>query len=86
MPKPEKTPAPLPTFTIEKGVLIPARGVRGEQIFPLLDLEIGDSFVAPPDLAKKARSAAHGFAKREGVRLTCRVQPDGSVRIWRLKK
>lgn len=86
MPKPEKTPAPLPTFSIEKGVPIPTRGARGEQIFPFLDLEIGDSFVAPPDLAKKARSAAHGFAKRKGVRFTCRVQPDGSVRIWRLKK
>lgn len=86
MTKPSTPPLAIPTFRIEKGVPVPARGARGEHLFPFLDLEIGDSFVAPAELAKKARSAACSFARREGVRLTCRSQPDGSVRIWRVKK
>ena len=65
---------------------LPPHRLRATDIFPFLDLEIGDSFVVPSELAKKARQSAGSFAKREGVRLTCRAQPDGSVRIWRLKK
>lgn len=85
MSKPS-TPLATPIFRIEKGVPIPARGLRADSAFPFMDMEIGDSIEVPADFAKKARAAAHGFAKREGIRLTCRAQPDGSVRIWRVKK
>lgn len=86
-PAPPATPAaPLPTFRIEKGVPVPTRGVRTSYLFPFEDMEIGDSIAVPAEFAKKARGAACSFAKREGIRLTCRTQADGSVRIWRVKK
>lgn len=85
MTKPS-TPLSIPTFRIEKGVPIPAHRLRADYAFPFMDMEIGDSIEVPADFARKARAAAHGFAKREGIRLTCRSQPDGSVRIWRVKK
>jgi hypothetical protein len=76
-------------FQIEKGIAIPARQGSHYGSFNsfLKSLEVGDSFVVPP--------GPHGYrsdtkyrtvyqkASKLGIRVTTRVQKDGSVRIWR---
>lgn len=60
--------------------------------YPWRDMGIGDSFVVPREEGKDPRrmqsdlvSAARGpMAKIPGFRVTTSVQPDGSVRVWRI--
>ncbi len=81
----KKAPDAAPTFRIEKGIPMPTSG-KGISMFPFMDMEIGDSFAVSAEFGKKLKSAAYLFSKREGIRLTCRSLPDGTVRCWRVKK
>jgi hypothetical protein len=45
-------------------------------------LEVGDSLVVPPNYGKLA---AYRNAERLKIRITTRMQPDGTQRVWRIK-
>lgn len=71
---------------IKAAKLPPARLPRGSRSkFPLLDLEVGDSFVVPPEHAGSVRTAAYLVAKAYGVKFTSRTLADGCVQVWRVR-
>lgn len=73
-------------FIVEKGVPIPPsrwRGNGGTGQWRFVEtLEVGDSFVIPK---ANARAAVYIYAcaKKRGVKVTTRKQPDGTTRVWR---
>lgn len=72
-------------YEIEKGVPIP-KTKSGGTVYPFRSMEIGDSFAVPKDSkgnAQRAMMFAHKAIK--GHRFIGRTQPDGSLRIWRIK-
>jgi hypothetical protein len=68
------------TFTVEKD--IPVATTRTSK-YHVPKMEVGDSI----GVAKNMKSA-HGAIKKElklrGEKSTSRIQPDGSLRIWRI--
>jgi hypothetical protein len=65
----------------------PAKPPRGSKSrYPLLDLEIGDSFVVGPEHAGGVRTSAYQIGKLYGVKFTTRTLDDGSVQVWRVRK
>lgn len=76
-------------FKIEKDVPLPTTvGKGGTSKYPFRQMEVGDSFrVEGPVTAGQRNSISHCAAsvgKRTGRMFTTRLQPDGSVRIWRV--
>ena len=72
---------------IKAAPLPPAKAPRGSKSrYPLLDLEIGDSFVVEPQHAGGVRTTAYQVAKRYDVKFTTRTLADGSVQVWRVRK
>lgn len=71
---------------IDKGVPIPVRSNGQERTdLPLVEMEIGDSFVLPAGYNKAgtmARVAAYG--KTHGGQKFCSCTKGGVTRIWRV--
>ena len=72
-------------FKIDKGVPMPKlRGGPGRNpIYPLGDMEVGDSFLVPGEKRSSLRSAIQMYGKRYGKRFSLRTV-DGGQRVWRL--
>lgn len=66
-------------FKIEKNIPIP--GEHGNTKYPFKLLEVGDSFYVE-GIPSSARTAAHSYAKRYGVKLVSKREKKG-YRIWR---
>ncbi len=79
-------PRQVGNFFIESGIPIPekqAPQVKTGLSQALRALEVGDSLL----VRDKKASAVHAYAVRVGIRITTRVEKDGSgqVRIWRIE-
>lgn len=75
-----------PIRIIKSAPLPPPKAPRGSKSrYPLLDLEIGDSFVVPAENAGGVRTTAYQVAKRYGVKFSTRTLADGSVQVWRVR-
>lgn len=72
-------------YVIEKGVPTPPPRHHGSGTikYPFHEMEVGDSFHAPAEEAKRARLAATGWGKRNGRKFVGRKNGDG-IRIWRI--
>lgn len=71
----------ISSITIQSGIPIPSRpGVWKGQ---LSKLNVGDSF----EVAKAVLPAsnAYGVAKKLGIKLTSRSEPNGKIRYWRIE-
>lgn len=79
-------------YKIEKGIPKPPAGRK--RIYPLYDMDIGDSFFVPRngkplDVVMRKMSATISVAQRKSGRVfSCRMVPDegrkqGGVRVWR---
>lgn len=68
---------------IEHNVPVPSpRGIKWNDIKSTLQsMKIGDSFICEQKVANEFR----GVAPRYQMKVTGRVQPDGQVRVWRIK-
>lgn len=66
-------------ITIDKNIAMP----NGK--FPFHLMEIGDSFLASAEYKGTVNSLASAIGKAKGKKFTCRTQPDGTVRCWRIK-
>ena len=77
---------PMSEFVIEKGIP-PARRANAAPDYPFSEMDIGDSFIAPP-ITKRILSNAAGRYKRKhkatGWDFICRTTADG-CRIWRTR-
>lgn len=62
-------------LVIEKGIPLPKKGSAS----PMRRMEIGDSFVT-----NKGPGSFAITAKRLGIKIASRKQPDGHFRIWRV--
>jgi hypothetical protein len=78
---------------IESGIPIPPRDSKrkGKTIYPLVDMEIGQSFFVPCKPGKTAAQtrnnmvgSIHQCTKKTGARFVTRVV-EGGVRVWRFK-
>ena len=72
-------------FIIEKGMPVPLRS-NAVPKYPFADLEVGDSFIAPPITKRILSNAAHRYKRKhksEGWNFVCRTLQDG-CRIWRI--
>jgi len=75
-------------YQIEKDIPIPSisHKNRPSTIYPLKQMEIGDSFFVPDnDKGKKStvRSAVLVIAKRIGIKIVTR-KVEGGLRVWRV--
>lgn len=80
-------------FKVEKGVPIPGfyNGRALSSVFPLVEMEIGDSFLIPKDaelpskvLRSRVLSNASTLRRTKGWQFTTRVVDEG-VRVWRIQ-
>ena len=63
---------------VDKGIPMPGR-------YPFDEMEIGDSFLLPPNTKLiSAQVAALRFRKKTGKYFSFRKMPDG-IRVWRVK-
>ena len=70
-------------FAIESNVPMP-NDVGSFRKYPIADMDIGDSFAIPKDLApKNPNSSIHHAAKKLGIVCTVRKMPNGDYRVWR---
>lgn len=69
---------------IEKNVPLPARGVL--TVYPLDEMEVGDSFFVYTRNIPTIRTAIHAQIKRQAslIKITTRREP-GGMRIWRIE-
>ena len=74
-------------FIIEKNVAMKSAvfpNARGRpSIYPLAQLEVGDSFCVPIDALESIQNAAANYARKHGSRFSCR-KIDGQIRVWRI--
>lgn len=72
-------------FKVEDGFSLPHPGHgKTKPKYPWLEMKVGQSFVVqnPP---VGFRSNAHVFGSRNKMKFSVRKQPDGSMRVWRVK-
>ena len=74
---------------IEKNIPIPDISTRRAFTYPLLDMEIGDSFAITPKKARSLRGAIHRaqVKTRHKFRFVTRLITEGKkevVRVWRI--
>jgi hypothetical protein len=68
---------------IQKGIEIPLSAK-----YPFPDMEVGDSFFIPANIAQTARMAAHQHGVRYGKKFCTRSVKEGKhkgVRVWRIE-
>lgn len=66
---------------VDRGIPLPKSKVTHS--YPWDELQIGDSFLFPPEIDREGAGArASAQAKRRGWKLTTRVTPKG-IRCWR---
>ena len=52
--------------------------------YPLLEMRVGESWVCPPDMARRAAIASHCYKNKFGMAFKRSRQPDGSVIFVRI--
>jgi len=76
-------------YEIERDVPIPkGRRPGPPKIYPIQEMEIGDSFLIPNEDVRGRKSVTQFVvpqAKRYGYRLTTRKLSDGGFRVWRVE-
>jgi hypothetical protein len=64
---------------VEKGVPLPAR-------YPFDEMQIGDSFIVPPELSRNTVSVAAGrYGDKHQMKFTVRRMDDKTLRCWRIE-
>lgn len=64
-------------FQIESGIPLPTK-------FPFAQMQVGDSFLIPPDTQRTAvDAAARRYGNKRGMKFTVRSTPHG-FRCWRV--
>lgn len=74
--------ATAPKYEIERGLTPPDGGSGRTLKYPFDQMDVGDCFVAEAN--GNVRGAAYSYGARRGITFTCRTDPDGRVRVWRL--
>jgi hypothetical protein len=75
---------------IENGIPIPKQTRKRKTLYPLADLEMGQSFfvACAPEDSRKLIMSLSGLCgrhtKKTGRRYTCRVV-EGGIRVWRFE-
>lgn len=78
----------MDTMKIEKNIPVPngAGERQGYQHYPWHQMEVGDSFLAPPGrTVRQMKMAAYGWAARHGYPKFTVAQTPGGVRVWRIE-
>jgi len=73
-------------FEIEKGIPVPVvkRGGPGRpSIFPLEQMQVGDSFLATTNLSS-LKPALWKYSKKTGVKFQSKGVPGEGIRVWRI--
>lgn len=79
-------------YEVRSGIALPkilnrGRGA-GESIYPLAQMEVGDSFVVQDKSPRTVRSAVAAFQKRFAAKFAVRslsVDEGGGVGVWRVE-
>jgi hypothetical protein len=62
---------------VEKNVPLPAR-------YPFDEMEVGDSFAVPPEIARNTVAVAAGrYGDKHAMKFIVRLMPDRTLRCWR---
>lgn len=70
-------------YKIEKNVPAPLPLVDDSE-YPLTQMNVGDSFVAPADHKSSIRCLMHKMHKTTKLRFTSRIK-ENKIRVWRIK-
>lgn len=66
---------------IHKNVpLPPSKHANTGVVQQMREMKLGDSFISPWGHP----SSPHNFARMAGIRVCCRTEQDGAVRVWRV--
>ena len=68
---------------IDKGIPVPMQNY-GKNREILKQLEVGDSIYFPEDY-QRILNGFYNVAKRLGIKIAIRRQPEGGCRLWRVK-
>ena len=71
-------------LNIDKSGTVPTPPENSRAKYPFSSMEVGDSFLIPPELVSKVRIACHTYAHRTGKKFSVRMDGAGH-RCWRLK-
>lgn len=73
-------------YKIDKNVPLPKSKSGPERKYPFAEMEIGDSFLVEAKNRHLAQRSSYMYNKNhQPKRIMCRTQPDGSLRVWRVK-
>lgn len=67
---------------IEKGIPVPSK--KTNTVYPLVDMEVGDSFLVETDMPERVRSAIQMFSAINIGRKFATRKTDGGYRVWRI--
>jgi len=68
-------------FKIEKDVPLPKPEAADSLTGAFRKMEVGHSVLLPPGAI--TATGRYSAASRAGIKITCRIQEDGYLRIWR---
>jgi hypothetical protein len=69
---------------LDSDIPIPESRFRSQLRYPIRDMMHGQSFVVTPANIKSFRTYCYARANKFGIKVSTKVYPDGSVRVWRL--
>jgi len=72
-------------FEIEKNVPVQPKYFGRGISYPLQNMEIGDSFLAPITKLKSLYAWCSNYGKKHGKKFTVRTVSPDEVRVWRIK-
>jgi len=69
---------------VDKNVPFVPRKPGPARLYPWLEMEVGDSFLVPPEIKNPRQTASAANIRYKPRVFTCRSTPDG-YRIWRVE-
>ena len=80
----QRAPTVEVPITVEKGIPMPVGSGKGWHIYPILTMEIGDSFAVPQHLLDRVRGSVYKYGKYHGKKFIVRKY-QGAHRCWRVE-
>lgn len=76
------------TIQIDKGIPVPPANMRRKFKYPWRDMDVGDSFFVPEELAASASRSGRFYGLRHGKKFSRGAVTEGGVkgvRVWRIE-
>jgi hypothetical protein len=76
--------ATVEEFKVDRNVPVPEEPVTRKQLFPLEQLDVGESIEFPQEHRRYVQSTVSTLKRRKGLEFTVRKVTDTACRVWRI--